>query len=197
MVKNYELYCIFDGEIAAEKREKEIAKVEKQLKNDFVAESIKVSAEGAKKFAYPINKQKMGYYVLFTFEIAYENAHQVNGFEKKLNVNDSVIRYLLVDMTEHNLRLKNQSLNKATDHKTHQDLNKGKVTTKQDLVKHLGMQSVDYKDIEFLKQFASPYYKIFHRKRTGSSAKSQRMIAQAIKRARHMGLIAFTPKHDA
>lgn len=197
MVKNYELYCIFDGELAAEKRAKEIAKVEKQLKEDLSAETVKVNEEGAKKFAYPIKKQKMGYYVLYTFDVPYEKTAQVNGFEKKLNVSDAIIRYLLVDMTEHYARAEKQSLNKATDHKTHLELNKGKVTTKQDLLKHLGIQAIDYKDTEFLKQFASPYHKLFHRKRTGNSAKSQRMVAQAIKRARHMALMAFTPKHDA
>ena len=38
----------------------------------------------------------------------------------------------------------------------------------------------------------SPNGKIYSRKRLGVSARDQRMIAQAIKRARYMGLLPYT-----
>ncbi len=50
---------------------------------------------------------------------------------------------------------------------------------------------VDYKDIEYLKQFTSPHAKILGKKRTGISAARQREIALAIKRARFMGLMPY------
>ena len=196
MVKNYELYYILDAEVSADKRSKEIKKVEEMIAADLSGENVVVSDEGAKKLAYPIKKARLGHYVLVTFDVPYEKSSTLNGFEKKLNVSDGIIRYILLDVTEFNAKKNSQSINKKTEVKNHQDLNKGKITTKKDVVKHLGIEAIDYKDTEFLKQFASPYHKIFHRKRTGNTAKTQRSIAQAIKRARHMALMSFTPKHE-
>lgn len=197
MVKNYELYVILDASAAADARTKEIKKIEQTIKEDFGADKVVVDDHGSKKLAYQIKKARLGHYVLFNFDIPYEHAVRVGGFEKKLNVSDFVIRYILIDNTEHNLLLQKQSINKKTEVKTHQDLNKGRITTKQDVLKHLGHQTVDYKDVELLSQFVSPYHKIFNRKRVGNSALSQRMITQAVKRARHMALMSFTPKHEA
>jgi small subunit ribosomal protein S18 len=50
---------------------------------------------------------------------------------------------------------------------------------------------IDYKDTEFLKKFLNPHGRILSRKRTGISAKNQRKIALAIKRARYMGILPY------
>ena len=50
---------------------------------------------------------------------------------------------------------------------------------------------IDYKDVELLKRFVSANGKIIPRRVTGTSAKYQRMLAVAIKRARHMALLPF------
>ena len=55
-----------------------------------------------------------------------------------------------------------------------------------------GVAYVDYKDVEALRRMLSPNGKIYGRKRLGTSAREQRMIAQAIKRARHIGLLPYT-----
>ncbi|GMV26322.1 MAG: 30S ribosomal protein S18 [Phycisphaerae bacterium] len=55
-----------------------------------------------------------------------------------------------------------------------------------------GKVFVDWKDIETLRRMMSPNGKIYGRKRAGTSAAEQRMVAQAIKRARYMGLLPYT-----
>ena len=50
---------------------------------------------------------------------------------------------------------------------------------------------IDYKDVELLKRFVSANGKIIPRRVTGTSAKYQRMLAVAIKRAREMALLPF------
>ena len=50
---------------------------------------------------------------------------------------------------------------------------------------------IDYKDTEILKKFINPYGRLISRKRTGTSAKSQRQLAVAVKRARYMGLLPY------
>lgn len=55
-----------------------------------------------------------------------------------------------------------------------------------------GLMYVDWKDVEELRRMMTPNGKIYGRKRLGTSAREQKMIAQAIKRARFMGLLPFT-----
>ncbi|MDY4788320.1 MAG: 30S ribosomal protein S18 [Bacilli bacterium] len=50
---------------------------------------------------------------------------------------------------------------------------------------------IDYKDVELLRKFISANGKIAPRRATGTSAKYQRMLAVAIKRARQMALLPY------
>ena len=50
---------------------------------------------------------------------------------------------------------------------------------------------IDYKDTELLKKFISANGKIIPRRVTGTSAKYQRMLATAVKRARQMALLPY------
>lgn len=51
---------------------------------------------------------------------------------------------------------------------------------------------VDWKDYENLRRMMSPNGKIYSRKRLSTTAREQAMVAQAIKRARFMGLLPYT-----
>ena len=55
-----------------------------------------------------------------------------------------------------------------------------------------GKTFVDYKNSEDLRRYLTPNGKIQGRKKTGLTAREQRLVAQAIKRARYMGLLPFT-----
>ena len=50
---------------------------------------------------------------------------------------------------------------------------------------------IDYKDVELLKKFILTNGKITPRRVTGTSAKYERMLATAIKRARQMALLPY------
>ena len=49
----------------------------------------------------------------------------------------------------------------------------------------------DYKDFKTLQRYINPYGAIETRKKTGLSAKQQRQLTTAIKRARHIALLPF------
>lgn len=51
---------------------------------------------------------------------------------------------------------------------------------------------IDYKDTEMLQKLLTQRGKIFSRKRSGNTAKVQRMAQKAIKRARFMGMLPYT-----
>jgi len=51
---------------------------------------------------------------------------------------------------------------------------------------------IDYKNVDELRRMMTPNGKIYSRKRLGVNAGQQRMLAQAIKRARFMALLPYT-----
>lgn len=54
-----------------------------------------------------------------------------------------------------------------------------------------GIEQVDYKDLDLLRQFITEKGKILPRRITGISCKSQGRVKKAIKLARHMALLPF------
>lgn len=57
-----------------------------------------------------------------------------------------------------------------------------------------GIKEIDYKDIDTLSQFITERGKIIPRRITGVSALHQKLLAAAIKRARHMALLPFVER---
>ncbi len=53
------------------------------------------------------------------------------------------------------------------------------------------MEYIDYKDTDLLLRFVNEQGKILPRRITGVTAKQQRQLTRAIKRARHLALIPF------
>ncbi len=56
------------------------------------------------------------------------------------------------------------------------------------------LQNLDYKDAYFLRRFLNSQGKMYPPKRYGLSAKEQRHLALAIKRARFMALVPYVIK---
>jgi len=54
---------------------------------------------------------------------------------------------------------------------------------------------IDHKNPDLLKQFITDRYKILPSRVTGTCAKHQRALTGAVKRARNLALIPFTPLH--
>jgi small subunit ribosomal protein S18 len=54
---------------------------------------------------------------------------------------------------------------------------------------------VDYKDLELLRRYVGDRGKIEPRRKVGVCSKHQRIVAQAIKRARHVALLPYTAEH--
>lgn len=67
----------------------------------------------------------------------------------------------------------------------------GRRRRKVDFIAANHIDYIDYKDVDLLKRFISERGKILPRRVTGTSAKNQRKLTIAIKRARVMGLLPF------
>ncbi|GGW83675.1 MULTISPECIES: 30S ribosomal protein S18 [Alteromonas] len=58
-----------------------------------------------------------------------------------------------------------------------------------------GVTEIDYKDIATLKNYVTESGKIVPSRITGTSAKYQRQLSSAIKRARFLALLPYTDSH--
>ena len=58
-----------------------------------------------------------------------------------------------------------------------------------------GYSCIDYKDIDLLKRSVTERGKISPRRNTGTCAKFQRMLATAVKRARHVALLPYVREY--
>ena len=56
------------------------------------------------------------------------------------------------------------------------------------------ISDIDFKNTDLLYRFVSGFFKIKSRKKTGLCMYHQKKIATAIKRARQMGMLPYTPK---
>lgn len=56
------------------------------------------------------------------------------------------------------------------------------------------IQKIDYKDAQFLRRFLNSQARIYPPKRFGTCAKHQRILVNAIKKSRVMGLLPFVVK---
>jgi small subunit ribosomal protein S18 len=59
-----------------------------------------------------------------------------------------------------------------------------------------GIQEIDYKDLNLLRQYLTETGKIVPSRVTGTKARYQRQLSTAVKRARFLALIPYTDNHD-
>ena len=59
-----------------------------------------------------------------------------------------------------------------------------------------GIERIDYKDLELLKEYITESGKIIPSRLTGTSARYQRQLASAVKRARYLALLPYSNTHQ-
>ncbi len=57
------------------------------------------------------------------------------------------------------------------------------------------IEHIDYKDLELLKAYVTETGKIVPSRITGTSARYQRQLATAVKRARYLSLLQYSDQH--
>jgi len=72
---------------------------------------------------------------------------------------------------------------------------KGHLKSKECKFTKAGIEYIDYKDVETLQRFMNDQGKILPRRVTGTSAKFQRQLSRAIKRARFLGLLPYVAEN--
>lgn len=91
-MKDYELLYIIDATLADEKKDEIIEKVKAIVTNNG-GEASDPEKWGVKKYAYAINFQNEGYYVLMNFKA---NSSVPQILESQLLITDGVVRHMVV-----------------------------------------------------------------------------------------------------
>jgi len=91
-MKNYELLYIIDATLSDEKKEAIIEKVKAIVVNNG-GEASDPEKWGVRKYAYTINFQNEGYYVLMNFKA---NSNVPKILESQLLILDGVVRHMIV-----------------------------------------------------------------------------------------------------
>ncbi len=90
------MLTIFSAALTDEDKEKMVEKYTKLMETDG-GKVTNVNKWGVKKFAYPINYKKEGYYVLFNFEA---QPYVPEKISKLMNIDESVMRSLCLKVED-------------------------------------------------------------------------------------------------
>lgn len=85
---------------APETADENIAKLNETVEKFITGEGatlVRTDDLGRRKLAYPINKKKEGYYVLFEIE---GSGQEIAELERRFRVNDTIVRFMTVRVDE-------------------------------------------------------------------------------------------------
>ena len=91
-MRTYELTLVIDPDLSSEDIKKLIAKI-KKIVEELKGQVRETTDWGRKELAYPIKKKSMGCYFLWQISLPEESP---NDLDKKLKVEENIIRYLLI-----------------------------------------------------------------------------------------------------
>lgn len=164
---------------------------------------------GIRQLAYPIQRQKSGYYVVAQFTAVPDALPE---FERLLKLDDEVMRYLLVlnegeptsgmSVMAEVTRPAAQKEDDDEDEEEEEDDDDSPPQFQGGRGRRRRMegppiQLLNYKDVSTLSRFLTESGKILPKRTTKVSAGFQRQLGSAVKRARFLSLIPYTRRHEA
>jgi small subunit ribosomal protein S6 len=175
---------------------------------------------GARQLAYPINKQTVGYYVVAHFTAA---ADALPEFERLLKLDEEVLRYLLVinegEPTSGASILADVPARAVSEDDEDDDDDDDDASVASDEEeeprdptsappefsgargRRRRMEGprvivLNYKDVETLSHFITEQGKILPKRTTKVTARFQRQLGSAVKRARYLALLPYMRRQD-
>ena len=170
---------------------------------------------GLRGLAYRIKKNRKGHYVLLNINAP---AKAVQELERQLKINEDVLRYITVKVDQFE-QSSNKNRREREDNKTEGAEGAVAVERRRSTPVVLAVSAggggqrrpffrrkktcpfsganapkIDYKDVKLLQRFISERGKIVPSRITAVSSKKQRLLANAIKRARLMALLPYVVK---
>jgi len=164
---------------------------------------------GNRQLAYPLSRQKSGYYVVAQFTAA---AEALPEFERLLRLDDEVLRYLLV-LNEGEPTNGMSILAEVTKPVSEKDDDEDEDEEEDDdddappqfqggrgrrrRMEGPPIELLNFKDVSTLSRFLTESGKILPKRTTKVTAAFQRQLGTAVKRARYLSLIPYTRRFEA
>ena len=164
---------------------------------------------GNRQLAYPLARQKAGYYVVAQFTAV---AEALPEFERLLRLDDEVLRYLLVlnEGEPTNGMSILAEVTKPVSDKDDDDEEEEEEDDDDDAPPQFQggrgrrrrmegppIELLNFKDVSTLSRFLTESGKILPKRTTKVTAAFQRQLGTAVKRARYLALIPYTRRFEA
>ncbi|MBT8335260.1 MAG: 30S ribosomal protein S6 [Gemmatimonadetes bacterium] len=203
----YEMVYIFDATLDEDGVNGKLDKFHGIL-TDAGANVVEVDHWGARQLAYPVAKHKSGYYVVAHIEAP---AEALSEFERIVKLDDSCLRYLVVlnegELTT-GMSLTAEPAPGSVEESEESDEDEEEVEGDSPPEfqggrgrrrRHEGpaITLLNYKDVSNLSRFLTEGGKILPRRTTKVTARFQRQLGSAVKRARYLALIPYMRDHEA
>ncbi len=216
----YEMVYIFEATLEEDDVNKKLEKFH-PLVLGKTGEVVALDHWGIRQMAYPVKKQGSGYYVVAQIRAGSDGLPE---FERVLRLDAELLRYLIVlnegePTTGHSLlgaappsRADKDEDDKDDDDEGHSDEevprdedDKDKGFSPPEFSGGRGrrrrmegpvIELLNYKDVSTLSQFMTEQGKILPKRTTKVTARFQRDLGRAIKRARYLALIPYIRDHE-
>jgi small subunit ribosomal protein S6 len=203
----YEMVYIFDATLDEDGVNGKLDKFHGIL-TDAGAKVVEVDHWGARQLAYPVGKHKSGYYVVAHLQAP---ADALREFERIVKLDDACLRYLVVlnegEPTTGMSLVAEPAPGSVEDSEDSDDEDEdddddsppefqgGRGRRRR----HEGpaITLLNYKDVATLSRFLTEGGKILPRRTTKVTARFQRQLGSAVKRARYLALIPYMRDHEA
>ena len=214
----YEIVYIFDATLDEDAANKKLEKFHPLVVGSG-GEVMAVDHWGVRQMAYPVDKQKTGYYVVSHVRADSEGLPE---FERILKLDTDLMRYLVVvnegEPTSGKSIVRERPVRARDD-----DDDEGDEGPEPDREESEGedeapprhsppefsggrgrrrrmegpvVELLNYKDVSTLSQFMTEQGKILPKRTTKVTARFQRQLGRAIKRARYLALVPYVRDHE-
>ena len=149
---------------------------------------------GLRSLAYKIKKNRKGHYVMFNMETGPEALRE---YERIMGLNEDVLRFLNLNIEEieegPSIMIQAKTERSSRGQRDHSDADMNNDNRRRKACPFSGPNApkIDYKDTKLLLRFTSERGKIVPSRISAVSAKKQRELATAIKRARFLALMPY------
>ncbi len=217
----YEIVYIFDATFDEDSVNKKLEKFH-PLVVEKSGEVVAVDHWGTRQMAYPVKKQNTGYYVVAQLRA---EADGLPEFERVLRLDVELLRYLIVlnegePTTGHSLLGAAPPSRADKDDDDDKDEDEDRKSDEDPASEEDGtawgfsppefsggrgrrrrmegpvIELLNYKDVSTLSQFMTEQGKILPKRTTKVTARFQRQLGRAIKRARFLALIPYIRDHE-
>lgn len=147
---------------------------------------------GRKSLAYFIEKISKAHYVLMNIECDQKTYEEL---KHAFRYNDAILRFLSIRQESALIEASSMMQKESKTVKEEGGTPYLPNSSKSSRLSVGNFEKIDYKDIPFLSGFVSEVGKIIPGRVTGVSAKYQRQVAKAIRRARYLALLPYCDTH--